>query len=162
MRRHLALVPLLLVFFVLSCARPPLASRACGDLVLWRLPETLVLTESRTAEELQTHARINLIKRAAEAQCRVAAGRYPPSLEVLAAPSQAVLAAVGRCVVDSALTRDGWSNPIEYRVEARRGLLIRSAGPDSVFGTKDDVGLPAEGSRYRKSFDVSRECFGEH
>jgi hypothetical protein len=152
---------------LLSCARMNvrLPAGSCGDLSYWSLPATLVLHEhpsdTRTAEELQTQARINLIKRAAEAQCRAQSGQYPASLSALASPPPRVRAAVGRCVADTLLLADAWSQPIEYRVLASGGLLIRSSGPDLQLGTADDIGLPPPNSALRRAFEVETECHRE-
>lgn len=149
---------------IVACARPGLnrLQSPCGDLILWRLPATLVTyqtpSDMRTREEIQTHARISLIKRAAEAQCRAQGGRYPETLAELASPSPEVLAVVGRCTVDPLTFYDGWEMPLEYRIREGQGVYIRSSGPDLQFGTADDIELPTRDSPFWTEFDIETTC----
>lgn len=137
------------------------AGSHCGDLVAWKISHPLIEhhpTEPRDYATLQTQARINLIKLAAEKFCRVNAGQYPRSIDDLVSPPSAVRARLGKCVVDSLLTNDAWNRAIRYSVAAYDTVSILSSGSDMLFGTADDIGLPVAGSQFAATFDLSTEC----
>lgn len=73
-------------------------------------------------------------------------GAFPPSLD-------AAIFADPRGRLPISIERDGWSNPFAYRLVGA-SYELRSAGPDGVIGSTDDVvvrgdetRLPPRGSR---------------
>jgi hypothetical protein len=75
----------------------------------------------------RTHVRLASLQVLLERH-RPGAGAFPESLEVL------LPVAADR----DALTRDGWGTPIRYRA-LTEDFELTSAGPDTIFGTGDDV-----------------------
>lgn len=162
--RVLLLAAAIGVSLVAACVqtRGRTADGACGELVHWRLPSQLAVhpvpDDSRDPSVLRTQARINLLKHAAEAQCRLAGGVYPSTLQDLAEPPREVRSQVGACVADTALIRDAWDAILRYRLSTVGEVEIVSSGPDGTFGTRDDISLPNYESPYRESFEIAKEC----
>lgn len=137
---------------------PSSRADACGQLMLWNLPEGLLIErhpeDERTHALLLTQGSLNGLARAAEAYC-AGAGRYPESIRELL--SHRVLAAP-QCMATDADARDGWGQPIYYSFSDARPLAT-SAGPDALFTTDDDVSFAtAKDSSRARRLDLAHEC----
>jgi len=119
--------------------------RACDQVVIWSLPHGLILnktkSDSRDANTLGTQARINGIALAATAYCYAHKGEYPLSLGTIIDSSPTAASMPERCRAEGDWLTDFWGHPIYYGVIDGR-LVIQSAGPDGIFATSDDIGLP--------------------
>jgi hypothetical protein len=133
------------------------ATQQCGPLLWWKMPESDVVysspSDSRTYDVLFTQARIDAVILASEAACRQAAGVYPTGLlELDSLPDR-----LAACRVDQAEITDAWERPLRYSISAD-GADIRSAGPDGLFNTPDDIARPTGTDQHSVVFDPSVEC----
>jgi hypothetical protein len=154
------LVILLMCSFHTATSQPGHKAQ-CGPLVRWRLPALTridsVPGENRDHSMLMTQARLNAIIVAAEAYCRNSGGAYPASLEEMLMPSPSAAAKLSRCRLEEHMLVDGWDDPIFYAVVDGR-VVLRSAGADKRFSTRDDVGRPVPSDQHSESFTVAAEC----
>ncbi len=93
------------------------------------------------ADKAESRIAASAAGRAQEARTRAQIDDAKAALETLAARIAASARAAGGLpeTLDEAPPADPWGRPIEYvRVAPDHGVL-RSAGPDRKFGTKDDV-----------------------
>lgn len=69
---------------------------------------------------------------------RTAHGRYPESLAAISQPAAVAPPGLPRPVVPRGNV-DPWGNPLTYERPTELQALLKSAGPDQVFGTNDDT-----------------------
>lgn len=138
----------------------PSASPACEPHVRWSMPAMTnverTAADSRSKEQLVSQARIDAFILAAEAACRSNGGAYPESLDgLLTLPDQA-----SQCRLRHTDLHDGWGRAIFYGVVGD-GFIIRSAGPDGLFATPDDIGPPTLDDPHAETFDLPVVCYHE-
>lgn len=163
--------PMIILVLIAAGSRDPdrSAERAtsqaprCGQLREWSMPEDSRVNGSdseRTFALLVTQARISTIAVAAEAYCR-RHGQYPSQFADIQLSTMSTLLneprASARCLVVREELNDGWGRPI-FLDRIRGSLVVRSAGPDGIFTTSDDVALPTEKDSLSRDLVLPPAC----
>jgi hypothetical protein len=142
-------------------ARPTSGAVGCGKLVRWAFPASTLVEQTaedrRTEDELMTQARIANILVASEAYCVATRGTYPTTFEEISAGYANLPDTLRRCELEPSARLDAWERPIFF--SRLNGVpVVRSAGADGIFSTRDDIGVPDPGGPFATQVRLPTDC----
>ena len=133
----------------------------CPNVVTWRMPDGVVdmtASDTRSAEVIQTQARINLISLATVFYCRTR-GAMPTTSGALIEASKSIPEEFKSCRISDSFFEDAWGHPIYVSLRSGPGgFVVSSAGADGVFATADDIPTPSKAMSHTEAASFEQYC----